>query len=249
MAMELPDEAILYNYQGLLAPVGEEWTPAAELRAQHFLSPNRLKEFAPRLMQVRGQVAAEREVRNAPPEMLPLDAGFIDLPQTLLDQYRRKGEASDLGRSLALANRLREQADRIVLLGVGGSQLGARALFQALNSATTTSFRPRRASGAPRLYFDGDGFDNDALQELLDLIQITCVDPEQHEERWAVVCVSKSGASMEPAVALRVFRREADRILRPALGMAAHAVRGRDRPGRASWPRSSRRTAMTTTTC
>ena len=61
----------------------------------------------------------------------------------------------------------------------------------------------------PRLYFDGDGFDNDALQELLDLLQITCVDPEQREERWAVVCLSKSGATLEPGVALRVFRREA----------------------------------------
>ena len=52
MAMELPDETILYNYQRLLAPVGEDWTPAAELRAREFLSPTRLKELAPRLMQV-----------------------------------------------------------------------------------------------------------------------------------------------------------------------------------------------------
>ena len=130
MAMELPDEAILYNYQGLLAPVAEDWTPAAELRARHFLSPNRLKDFAPRLMQVRSQVAAEREMRSVPPDMLPLEPGFIDLPQTLLDQYRRRGEASDLGKALALANRLREQADRVIVLGVGGAELGARALFK-----------------------------------------------------------------------------------------------------------------------
>ena len=207
--MELPDEAIFYNYLGLLAPAAEEWTPAAELRARHFLAPNRLKDFAPRLMQVRGQVAAEREMRKAPPEMLPLDPGFIDLPQTLLDQYRRRGEASDLGKTLALANRLREQVDRVILLGVGGSQLGGRALFQALKSAHHNELPTEARLGAPRLYFDGDGFDNDALQELLDLIQITCVDPERHEERWAVVCVSQSGSSMEPAVALRVFRREA----------------------------------------
>src|SRR5438067_1103618 len=109
MAMELPDEAILYNYQGLLAPVEEEWTPAAELRARHFLPPGRLKELSQRLMQVRGQVAAEREMRNPPPEMTPLDAGFIDLPQALLDGYRRKGDVSELGRILMLAARLREE--------------------------------------------------------------------------------------------------------------------------------------------
>ena len=209
MAMELPDEAVLYNYQGLLAPAGEEWTPAAEMRGRHFLAPARLKDLTPRLMQVRSQVAAEREMRNPPLEMLPLDAGFIDLPQNLLDGYRRKGDASDLGRVLTLAARLRDEADRIVLLGVGGSQLAARALFQALKSVYHNELPPETRLGVPRIYFDGDGFDNDALQELLDLLQITCVDPEQREERWAVVCLSKSGATLEPAVALRVFRREA----------------------------------------
>ena len=209
MAMELPDEAILYNYQGLLTPVAEDWTPAAELCARHFLSPSRLKEFAPRLMQVRSQVAAEREMRNAPPEMLPLEPGFIDLPQTLLDQYRRRGEASDLGKALALAHRLRERADRVVLLGVGGAQFGARALFQALEERHHNELPIEARLGALRLYFDGDSFDNDALQELLDLIQIACVDPERREERWAVVSVGGPAAAMEPAVALRVFRREA----------------------------------------
>ncbi len=61
----------------------------------------------------------------------------------------------------------------------------------------------------PCIYFEGNNCDNDALQDLLDLLQITCVDPERREERWAVVAISKSGDSLEPAVALRVFRREA----------------------------------------
>ena len=43
MAMELPDEAITYNYQKLLVPV-EEWTAAAEIRSRHFVPPGRLKE-------------------------------------------------------------------------------------------------------------------------------------------------------------------------------------------------------------
>jgi glucose-6-phosphate isomerase len=207
--MELPDEAIAYNYQSLLVPAGEEWTAAAELRARHFLPPGRLKDLVPRLMQCRSQVAADREMRNVPAELLPLEAGFIDLPQLLLDQYRRKGDASELGRALALANRLKEQADRVVVLGVGGSYLGARALFEALRSAYHNELPPETRLGVPRLYFEGNGADNDAFQDLLDLLQITCVDPERREERWAVVCVSKSGTTLEPAIALRVFRREA----------------------------------------
>jgi glucose-6-phosphate isomerase len=209
MAMELPDEAVSYNYQGLLVPVGEEWTAAAEVRARNFLHPARIKELGPRLVQCRSQVAADREARNVPPETQPIDAGFIDLPQHLLDGYRRKAEASDLGRVLAVAQRLRDESDRVVFLGVGGSYLGARAIFEALRSVYHNELPDESRLGVPRLYFEGNAADNDALQDLLDLLQVTCVDPERREERWAVVVTSKSGATLEPGVALRVFRREA----------------------------------------
>jgi glucose-6-phosphate isomerase len=209
MAMELPDEAIAYHYESLLVPEGEEWTPSAELRGRHFLPPEKLKDFLPKLMQCRSRVAAEREMRVIPPELQPLEAGFIDLPQTTLDSHRRKGDASDLGRVLALANRLREEADRIVVLGNGGSVGGARALFTALRSAYHNELPAESRLGVPCVYFEGDSADNETLQDLLELLQITCVDPERREERWAVVAVSKSGDSLEPSVALRVFRREA----------------------------------------
>jgi glucose-6-phosphate isomerase len=207
--MELPDEAIAYNYQGSLAPAGEEWTAAAELRAAHFISPSRFKDLFPRLLQCRSQVAADRELRNVPSDYLPLEPGFINLPQDLLDSYRRKQDQSELGRTLALAAHLREQSDRVVFLGIGGSYLGARALFLALKSTHHNELPPETRLGVPRVYFEGHSADNDALQDLLELLQVTCVDPERREERWSVVSVSKSGTSLEPAVALRVFRREA----------------------------------------
>jgi glucose-6-phosphate isomerase len=207
--MELPDEAISYNYQALLAPAGEEWTAAAEMRARHFITAAQLKDLAPRLQQCRSQIAADREMRNVPAELQTLEAGFIDLPQATLDQFRRKGEASDLGRVITLANRLKENADRVVFLGIGGSSLGGRALFDALLGSYHNELPPENRLGVPRVYFAGHCADNDALQNLLDLLQITCVDPERREERWAVVCVSKSGTTLEPAIALRIFRREA----------------------------------------
>src|SRR5262245_57363786 len=98
--MELPDESISYNYQGLLVPAAEEWTAAAELRAHHFITSARLKELHQRLLQCRSQVAAERELRNPPAEQLPLEPGFINLPQELLDNFRRKQDASDLGKTI-----------------------------------------------------------------------------------------------------------------------------------------------------
>ncbi len=209
MTVELPDEAIAYHYQSLLMPVAEEWSAAAELRARHFLAPSRLKELLPRLTQCRSQVAAEREMRNVPPEMQPLDAAFIDLPQTTLDNYRRRSESNDLARVLTLASQLRERADRVVFLGAADAIRGPRALFEALLSRYHNELPPETRMGTPRIYFEGDSADNDALQSLLDLLQITCVDPEQREERWAIVSLDKSGDALEPAIALRVFRREA----------------------------------------
>jgi glucose-6-phosphate isomerase len=207
--MELPDEAIAYNYHGLMVPPIEEWSAAGEARARHFVSPAQFKELQPRLLQCRSQVIADRELRNVPPESLPLEPGFINLPQDLLDGYRRKQDASDLGRTLALADHLRDESDRVVFLGAGGSSLGAQALFGALRSTYHNQLPPETRLGVPCIYFEGNSCDNDSLQELLDLLQITCVDPEQREERWSVVSVSKTGTSLEPAVALRVFRREA----------------------------------------
>ncbi|HEX5272944.1 MAG TPA: glucose-6-phosphate isomerase, partial [Gemmataceae bacterium] len=207
--MQLPDEAVGYDYRGLLAAPHEEWSPAAELRARHFLPPARLKDLQPRLAQVRGQVAAEREMQQVPPEAKPLDAGFIDLPQKTLDAYRRRCEESDLGLVLRHAARLREQTDRVVVLGVGGSSLGARALFEALCGSYHNEMPPEKRLGTPRLYFEGDHLDNDAFQDLLDLLENTCVDPEVREERWGVVVVSKSGDSLEPAAAYRLLRRSA----------------------------------------
>jgi glucose-6-phosphate isomerase len=207
--MQLPDEAISFNPQGLLQAPADGWDAAAELRSRHLIAPARFKDLHQRLLQCRAQVAADRELNSPPPEALPLDPGFINLPQELLDNFRRKQEASEVGRVLALANRLREEADRVVFLGVGGAHLGPAALFTALKSRHHNELPPETRLGSPRVYFEGHSADNDALQELLDLLQITCVDPERREERWAVVSIGKAGDALEPAVAHRVFRREA----------------------------------------
>lgn len=206
--MQLPDEAIAYQYQGLLLPAIEEWTPGAEMRARHFLPPGKLRDLTQRLMQVRSQVAADREQRQVPPELQPLDSGFIDLPQKILDQHRRQADPSVLGRVLALARRMQEQADRVVILGIGGSYLGGRALFESLKSAYHNELPAKDRGGAPRIYFEGNNVDNDALYELLELLQTSCVDPEQREERWGAVVISKSGGTLETAAAFRAIRRE-----------------------------------------
>ena len=197
--MQLPDEAISYYYQSLLVPTEEEWTPAAESRARHFLPLAELKDLLPRLLQVRSQITTERELQQPPLELQPLDAGFIDLPQKYLDQFRRQGETSVLGAVQAKAAFLREQTDRVVVLGAGGEALGAQAIFQALASRHHNDLPSETRLGAPRLYFAGDNVDSDALTELLEMLQTTCVDPELRDERWAAIVINKTGTTLETA--------------------------------------------------
>src|SRR5205807_3147262 len=119
--------------------------------------------------QVRGQITAERGMPSVPARLQPLQPGFIDLPQTLLDALRRKGDASELGRINRLATRMRENCDRVVVLGIGGSYLGAKALFDALCHTYHNEMPAKLRTGRPRMYFEGNNLDNDALADLLDL--------------------------------------------------------------------------------
>ena len=213
--MQLPDENIEYDYKRLLAPPVESWTPLAELQAQHFLPADRLEPMRAILNAVRGRVAAERELQNPPAELLPLQAGFIDGPQKLLDSFRRKGDASELGKLNRVAQRLRDNTDRVVVLGIGGSYLGGKALFDALCHTYHNELPRNLRIGKPRLYFEGNNVDNDALADLLELLENTCVEPETPEERWGVVVISKSGGTLETAAAYRAVRGEAAKYYGP----------------------------------
>jgi glucose-6-phosphate isomerase len=206
--MQLPDENIEYSYARLIAPFPDAWTPLAELHAQHYVSGERLDQMRTLLNAVRGKVASERELQNPPAKDLPLQPGFIDLPQKMLDAYRRKGEASELGRTLRLANRLKENTDRVVVLGIGGSYLGAKALFDALCHTFHNELPSKLRMGKPRVYFEGNNVDNDALAELMEMLENTCVEPDLSEERWGLVVISKSGGTLETAAAYRAVRAE-----------------------------------------
>jgi glucose-6-phosphate isomerase len=222
--MQLPDENIEYNYQRLLAHPAESWTPLAELQAQHFISPDRFETMKKIASDIRGQVGAERELLNPPAKLKPLQAGFIDLPQKLLDQFKRKQDASEIGKIIRISNRLREDVDRVVVLGAGGSYLGAKALFDALCHTYHNEMPAKLRMGKPRMYFEGNNVDNDPLQDLFELLENTCVDPELTEERWGIIVVSKSGETMETAVAYRAVRAEAAKFYGPKSPMLKRVI-------------------------
>ena len=209
--MQLPDETIEYLFQGTLAPPADGWTPLTELQSQHLLPVGRLRTLLPQLQQARSQLAAERDILDPAPDQRPLDVGFIDLPQKTLDLHRRHGEKSDLGRVITTAQWLRQETDRIVVLGSGTALAGPRALFGALCHRHHNELSPKDRLGVPRIYFAGDDADTDSTQDLLDLFERTCVDPDLKDERWGLIVVNKSGTSLETAAAYRLFRTEAAR--------------------------------------
>jgi glucose-6-phosphate isomerase len=222
--MQLPDEAITYQYQSLLPPAADEWSLLAELRSKQFLSATRLKALAQQIMQVRSQVATERELQNPPPELRPLDSGFIDLPQKHLDNHRRKGEASDLGRILKIAGKVKELTDRVIILGIGGSYLSAKALYDGLVHSYHNELPAKTRMGVPRIYFEGNNVDNDSIQDLLELLENNCVDPDIRDERYGIIVVSKSGGTLETSVAYRIFRNEAVKYYGPSSDLLKQVI-------------------------
>jgi len=148
-----------------------------------------------------GSISAEKE---------PLDAGFIGLPERLLAEYQEDQQESEVGHVLATAERLRETVDRVVVLGIGGSYMGARALMDACCHPYHNELARGERDGRPRLYFEGNNVDNDALAGLLDLLEAGQTDAGGGNDAggrgdWAIVVISKSGGTLETAGAFRIF--------------------------------------------
>ncbi|QDU00031.1 glucose-6-phosphate isomerase [Gimesia aquarii] len=141
-----------------------------------------------------------------PASKQPLDAGFQNLPQQLLDEYESQKGESLLGKIEAKAQELREQSDRFVVLGIGGSYMGMRALFEALAHPWHNELTREQRQDIPRLYFEGNNVDNDSVSALRDLLQSGCQDPHDLLQRWSLTVISKSGGTLETAVGFRLFR-------------------------------------------
>jgi len=93
----------------------------------------------------------------------------------------------------------------VIVLGIGGSYMGTRALFEACCHPFHNELPRGERGGRPRLSFEGFNMDNDSAQGLLDLVA-PAGKPRSDDllDRWAVLVVSKSGGTLETAVATRL---------------------------------------------
>lgn len=139
-----------------------------------------------------------------PAEKNPLDHGFLELPERVLGDYKQQRHTSELGRILKVAHDLREKVDRVVVLGIGGSYMGAKALMDACCDPYFNELSRGDRGSRPRMYFEGNNVDNDASQGLLKLLG-SHRQAKSIEDRWAIVVISKSGGTLETAVAFRQY--------------------------------------------
>ena len=111
--------------------------------------------------------------------------GWVNLPQN----YDRE----EFARIRTVASRIQKDSQALVVIGIGGSYLGARGVIDCLCSPNYNL----KKKDTPNIYFIGNGLSADAMQEVLDLVK---------DVDFSVNVISKSGTTMEPAVALRFFR-------------------------------------------
>ena len=111
------------------------YDPSGVYLPEHGLEPTELSQLAPSLEASREEVLADAQLWadgvDVPAEKIPLDAGFHYLPNRLLAEYEQKGSDSEVGKIKATADRIAAEVDRVLVLGIGGSYMGARALLEA----------------------------------------------------------------------------------------------------------------------
>ena len=107
--------------------------------------------------------------------------GWVELPRRI-----KEGELAAIRRA---ADKIRSRSQALVVIGIGGSYLGARGAIELL--------RPIPGKDDPRIFFVGNGLSPDALCDTLSLLGDLDFD---------VNVISKSGTTLEPAVSFRIFR-------------------------------------------
>ena len=111
--------------------------------------------------------------------------GWVHLP--------RDYDKEEYDRIKAAAAKIRSDSDALVVIGIGGSYLGARAVIELLASP---NYNLKKKDG-PDIFFAGNGLSTDALLEVIDLVK---------DRDFSVNVISKSGTTTEPAVAFRIFK-------------------------------------------
>ncbi|MCD6200387.1 MAG: glucose-6-phosphate isomerase [Bacteroidales bacterium] len=112
--------------------------------------------------------------------------GWVDMPSSISEQDFEKIEQA--------ATDMQKKTEAVVVIGIGGSYLGAKAVIEALSHG----FISRPSGGKyPEIYFAGNNISEDYLSELVDVLE---------DKEYGLVVISKSGTTTEPAIAFRILK-------------------------------------------
>ncbi len=117
--------------------------------------------------------------------------GWLHLPKEISDQQLDAIEQAVAG--------LKEKTEILVVVGIGGSYLGARAVNDALAHNFSHLMKEQKA---PHMVFAGQNIGEDYMHELLELLE---------ENSYSIVAISKSGTTTEPALAFRILKNHLEK--------------------------------------
>ena len=114
--------------------------------------------------------------------------GWIELPTN----YDKK----EFSRIKKAAKKIKKESDILVVIGIGGSYLGARAVIEALTSSFQNMLTDKQRK-YPQILYVGNNLSPNYINELIEYIG---------DKDFSVNVISKSGTTTEPAIAFRIFR-------------------------------------------
>ena len=114
--------------------------------------------------------------------------GWIDLPVDY--------DKEEFARIQKAAEKIRNDSEVLLVIGIGGSYLGARAAIEFLRHSFYNMI-PKEKRGTPEIYFVGNSISTRYISHLIDVIG---------DRDFSINMISKSGTTTEPAIAFRVFK-------------------------------------------
>ncbi|MFY9613642.1 MAG: glucose-6-phosphate isomerase [Tissierellaceae bacterium] len=114
--------------------------------------------------------------------------GWLELPKEV--------DKEELERLSTVAKRIQESSDALIVIGIGGSYLGARACIEALNHSFYNELSGEKRK-TPRIYYVGQNISTTYILDLFDAIEGLDI---------SLNVISKSGTTTEPAIAFRLFK-------------------------------------------
>ena len=116
--------------------------------------------------------------------------GWIDLPVDY--------DKEEFARIKAAAKKIQSDSDVLLVIGIGGSYLGARAAIEFL-SHSFYNVLDKSVRKTPEIYFCGNSISSTYLKHLMDVVG---------DRDFSINMISKSGTTTEPAIAFRVFKEK-----------------------------------------